>query len=213
MNTKNYQTFKRYQQTNPQPNVIVVYGRPETETSIEDGGKGTLKVINLDIRRNNNVYPIDIKACWYNGNPHIVIGSAFSIERQIPDVEFIPIYANVNKWRSSSKSGLLEKFMPIKLGNSEIQKIKKNDYELEFEISVKLGHTITSKYISKLPDFALIDMSELYHRAEEAEALPDDFEELIKREDMQDLDVYEFKLVERKKESSKVIKPIPKPKH
>jgi hypothetical protein len=217
MSIKSYQTFK-HSQTNPQPKpqssqqqkVIVVYGRPETETTIEDGGRGVLKLINFDIRRDNKVYPIDIKACWYNGKPYIVIGNAFSIERQIPDVDFIPIYVNVNKWRKSSKSGLLEDFKPITLGNSEIQlKIKNNDYELEFEISVKLGHTIVSKYINKLPDYALIDLSELYHRAEEAEALPDDFEELIEREDMQDLEVYELKLVE-KEESSGVINVIPK---
>lgn len=206
MSIKSYQTFKR-SQSSQQQGVVIVYG--QSKSDIADG-KCKLEVINFDIRRDNKVYPIGIKRCLYNGKPHLIIGSIHVIERRLPNVRFNPIYANVNKWRPETGSGLLTHFVPIELLDSKIQLSMKNDYKVGFKITLELGHTTVFKYINELPEYALIDLSELYFHAKEAEELPDDLDELLAREDRQCLEAYDLKLVEIKKKSPKVITPIPR---
>lgn len=210
MSIKSYQTFKRsqsHQQPGQQQQVVIVYGQPRSDIADD---KCKLEVINFDIRRDNKVYPIDIKRCLYNGKPHIVIGSAHVIERRLPNATFKPIYANVNKWRAKTESGLLTHFVPIELLDSRIQLSIKNDHMVGFKITLELGHTTVFKYINELPEYALIDLNELYYRAKEAEELPDDLDELLAREDRQCLEAYDLKLVEIEKKSPKVITPIPR---
>jgi len=211
MSIKSYQTFKRYSETNPQPNTIIVLGQLESEI---ENGRCRVEVLHLEVRHNNQRHTLELRACNCNGVPHLVIGeNLYLVEKNHPCRKSSKIYANVNNWRMETRTGLL---LDLILPSNVHMTIRHIGKEIEFEVSVKVGNSTASEYITGIPKYSLINVLDLYHRAQEGEMLPDEFEELITREDMQDLVVMTAvpntsRRQERKITTKREVKPIPKP--